>query len=111
MSSKKFGKQRKTSGATVTVGQWVASGFIGTDGEYYGKVRHCSAYYKNSIDMNTADALIEDMAGFIAACEAATGDELEKHYRAQAAKEQATQATPAPIVTASPLASLRKFGK
>ena len=114
MSSKKFGKIRKATGATVTVGQWVASGYIGADGEYHGKVRHVSAYYKNAIDMNTADALIEDMPGFIAACEAATGSELEQHYREQAKKEQATQATqatPAPVVTPSPLASLRKFGK
>ena len=109
--SKKFGKQKKSTGASITVGQWVASGYIGADGEYHGKVRHVSAYYKNAIDMNTADALIEDMPGFIAACEAATGAELEAHYRAQAAKEQATQTAPAPVVNPSPLASLRRFGK
>lgn len=109
-NAKKFGKAKKTSGASVTVGQWVASGWIDQAGEFHGKVRHVSAFYRNNIDMQTADALIEDLPGFIRACETATGPTMEKHYRDQAARDKANGKAADPDDDDKP-ATVKRFGK
>lgn len=104
----KFGKSAKAAdGTTRQVGIWIASGYVSKDGQYHGQVRLASAHYRQTVDMNSADAILADVDGFISACVVACSQELEQARR-DADRKAKTGAAPQDT---KPAPVAQRFGK